>query len=41
MKSITSEGDRVVIHFDARGMAKDGKPYVNTYAWFFRMQRGR
>lgn len=41
VKSITAEGDRVVIHFDAQGTAKDGKPYVNTYAWFFRMHRDR
>lgn len=41
VKSITAEADRVVIHFDAAGTAKDGKPYVNTYAWFFRMKGGR
>lgn len=41
VKSITAEGDRVVIHFDAAGTAKDGKPYVNTYAWFFQMRGGR
>lgn len=41
VKSITAEGDRVVIHFDAAGTARDGKPYVNTYAWFFQMKNGR
>lgn len=41
VKSVTAEGDRVVIHFDAAGTAKDGKPYANTYAWFFRMGKGR
>jgi ketosteroid isomerase-like protein len=41
VKSITAEADRVVIHFDAAGTARDGKPYVNTYAWFFQMKNGR
>jgi uncharacterized protein len=41
VKSITAEADRVVVHFDAQGTASDGKPYVNTYAWFFQMKNGR
>jgi ketosteroid isomerase-like protein len=41
VRSITAEADRVVILFDARGTATDGKPYVNTYALFFRMRSGR
>lgn len=41
VRSVTAEADRVVILFDAAGTAKDGKPYRNTYAWFFRMSRGR
>ena len=27
--------------FDASGMARDGKPYANTYAWFFEMREGK
>lgn len=41
VRSITAESDRVVILFDAAGTAKDGKPYINSYAWFFRMKSGR
>ncbi len=41
VRSITAEGDRVVILFDAAGTARDGKPYVNSYAWFFQMNQGR
>lgn len=41
IRSITAEDDRVVILFDADGMARDGKPYVNSYAWFFEMQKGQ
>lgn len=41
VRSITAQADRVVILFDAAGTAKDGKPYTNSYAWFFRMKSGR
>ncbi|MBB6407768.1 nuclear transport factor 2 family protein [Mesorhizobium sangaii] len=40
VRSITAEDDRVVILFDAQGTARDGKPYVNTYAWFFTLRSG-
>ena len=36
-----AEGDTVIAHFDARGAARDGKPYVNTYAWILRMEGGQ
>lgn len=36
-----TEGDTVIVHFDAEGVARDGKPYRNTYAWFLRMQNSR
>lgn len=41
VRSITAQADRVVILFDAAGTAKDGRPYTNSYAWFFRMAGGR
>ncbi|MET0706802.1 MAG: nuclear transport factor 2 family protein [Tardiphaga sp.] len=41
VRSITAEADRVVILFDARGTARDGFAYVNSYAWFFQMREGR
>ena len=41
IRNIYADGDGVVIFFDARGTARDGKPYVNTYAWFFEMRAGR
>jgi len=41
VRSVTAEADRVVILFDAAGTARDGKPYINNYAWFFRMAKGR
>ncbi|UIJ46297.1 nuclear transport factor 2 family protein [Sphingomonas cannabina] len=36
-----AEGDTVIVHFDARGTARDGKPYVNSYAWILRMHDGK
>jgi ketosteroid isomerase-like protein len=41
IRSLHADGDAVVIFFDAQGVARDGQPYVNTYAWFFEMRDGR
>ena len=40
IRSIHADGDTVIVFFDAAGTARDGKPYVNTYAWFLRMADG-
>lgn len=36
-----AEGDTVIAHFDAKGVARDGKPYVNSYVWILRMRGER
>lgn len=36
-----AEGDTVIAHFDAKGVARDGKPYVNSYVWILRMRGDR
>lgn len=41
IRRIYLDGDTVIVFFDAEGTAKDGKPYVNTYAWFLQMKEGR
>jgi ketosteroid isomerase-like protein len=41
IRSLYADGDTVIIFFDARGTARDGRPYANTYAWFFEMREGR
>jgi ketosteroid isomerase-like protein len=41
IRKLYADGDTVIIFFDAQGMARDGKPYANTYAWFFEMRDGR
>ena len=39
--ALYAEGDTVVAHFDARGTARDGQPYVNSYAWILTLKEGR
>lgn len=39
--AIYADGDAVVIFFDANGVARDGKPYTNTYTWYFDMRDGK
>ncbi len=41
IRNIYTDGDTVIVFFDASGVAKDGKPYDNTYAWFLDMRDGR
>ncbi len=36
-----ADGDTVIVLFDAKGTARDGKPYANSYAWFLQMKDGR
>jgi len=41
VRRIYADGDTVIAHFDAKGTARDGKAYMNSYAWILRMQRGQ
>ncbi len=41
IRNLYTDGDTVIAFFDARGMARDGQPYANTYAWFLEMRAGR
>jgi ketosteroid isomerase-like protein len=38
---IYADGDTVIAHFDAQGTARDGQPYVNSYAWILTLKDGR
>jgi hypothetical protein len=40
IRHLYADGDTVIIFFDAIGIAGDGQPYANTYAWFFEMRDG-
>jgi ketosteroid isomerase-like protein len=41
IRSVTADGDTVVVVWDGRGIANDGKPYTNSYAWIMRLADGR
>ena len=41
IRRIYADGDAVIAFFDASGMARDGQPYVNTYAWFLELRDGK
>jgi len=41
VRGIYADGDMVIAFFDADATAKDGKPYHNTYTWYFRMKDGK
>jgi uncharacterized protein len=38
IRNLYADGHTVIVFFDARGTARDGKPYANTYAWFLTMR---
>jgi ketosteroid isomerase-like protein len=41
IRSIHADGDTVIVLWDGRGTANDGRPYENTYAWFMRLRDGK
>jgi ketosteroid isomerase-like protein len=41
IRNIYVDGDTVIVFFDARGIARNGETYSNTYAWFLEMRNGR
>ena len=40
IRSITADGDTVVVVWDGRGVANDGRAYENSYAWIMRLSGG-
>lgn len=41
IRQLHTDGDTVIIFFDATGVARDGETYSNTYAWFWNMRDSR
>lgn len=41
IRSIHADGDTVIVLWDGRGVANDGVPYENSYAWFMRLRDGK
>lgn len=40
VRSVLADGDTVAVVWDGRGVANDGQPYENSYAWIMRMRDG-
>ncbi len=40
-RQIWADGDYVIIQWDGAGVARDGQPYRNSYAWIFHMRDGK
>jgi hypothetical protein len=41
IRSVHADGDTVIVIWDGRGVANDGRPYENSYAWVMRMRDGK
>ena len=41
IRAVYADGDAVVVLWDGRGVARDGQPYENSYAWFLVMRDGK
>jgi ketosteroid isomerase-like protein len=41
IRSLYRDGDTVIALFDAEGMARDNRPYRNSYAWFMQFRGDR
>ena len=41
VRSILADGDTVVVVWDGHGVANDGEPYTNSYAWIMRLRDGK
>jgi uncharacterized protein len=41
VRGIWVDGDMVIALWDGEAIAGDGRPYRNTYTWYFRMQDGK
>ncbi len=41
IKSVTAEGDRVVVEFEGNATTSDGKPYENEYCMVFTLADGK
>jgi ketosteroid isomerase-like protein len=41
VRSIVADDDTVVVVWDGRGVANDGRAYENSYAWIMRLRDGQ
>ena len=41
VRSVIADDDTVVVVWDGHGVANDGNPYDNSYAWIMRLRQGK
>jgi uncharacterized protein len=41
IRGVYADGDTVIVIWDGRGIARDGQPYENSYAWIMRLRAGQ
>jgi ketosteroid isomerase-like protein len=41
IRAVHADDDTVVVVWDGRGVANDGVPYANSYAWVMRLRDGK
>ena len=41
IRAVYADGDTVIVIWDGRGIASDGQPYENSYAWIMKMRDGK
>jgi uncharacterized protein len=41
IRGLYADGDMVIIFFDAEATVRDGRPYRNTYTWYFQIKDAR
>jgi uncharacterized protein len=41
IRSIHTDADTVIVVWDGRGVANDGRPYENSYVWIMRLADGK
>jgi uncharacterized protein len=41
IRAVYADGDTVIVIWDGRGIATDGRPYENSYAWIMTLADGK
>lgn len=41
VQAIYADGDMVIVLWDGKAIARDGKAYENTYSWYLKMRDGK
>jgi len=41
IRGVYADGDTVIVIWDGRGIANDGQPYANSYAWIMKLADGK